>query len=58
MKAICPECEWEFKIDEPEENEILACPDCSLNLKVRTIDAANDMVVLELTETAADDWGQ
>jgi lysine biosynthesis protein LysW len=56
--AECPECEWEFKIESPDRNEVVRCGDCNLSLIVRNLDEQDKKVTLELTETDADDWGQ
>lgn len=58
IKAICPECEWEFEVEEPEVNEVFICEDCGLNLKVTEIDLVHHRLALKLTETDADDWGE
>ncbi|MEM9866053.1 MAG: lysine biosynthesis protein LysW [Bacteroidota bacterium] len=58
FKAVCPECEYEFYIDDPEVNEIIVCPDCKLNLMIMSVNTVNKTVELELTETYADDWGE
>ncbi|HMB51682.1 MAG TPA: lysine biosynthesis protein LysW [Thermoanaerobaculia bacterium] len=58
LQAVCPECEYEFEVEDPQRDEVLTCDDCSLNLRVTTVDAAAHRVGLELTETAAEDWGE
>jgi lysine biosynthesis protein LysW len=57
-KIKCPECEWEFRVEDPQINEIIACPDCKLNLKVVDIEESGRKIISEMTETEADDWGQ
>jgi lysine biosynthesis protein LysW len=56
--AECPECEWAFDIESPEQNEVVRCGDCNLSLIVKELDEQEKKVRLELTETDADDWGQ
>lgn len=56
MKTKCPECELEFKIENPKVGEVITCPDCALNLQVESI--SNNNVILVLSETEAEDWGQ
>ncbi len=58
FKAICPECEFEFNIEDPELDEVITCGDCSLNLQITKIDTKDKKVQFELTETDADDWGE
>ena len=54
----CPECEWEFSVEDPVEGEVLVCDDCSLNLIVEDVDVRSGRVRVALTQTDADDWGQ
>jgi lysine biosynthesis protein LysW len=56
--AQCPECEWNFEIEDPQEGEVVQCADCNLNFLVKGMDPAAGRVHLELTETDADDWGE
>lgn len=56
--AVCPECEYEFFIDDPEIDEIIVCPDCKLSLIIKSVDTERMTVELELTENVADDWGE
>ncbi len=56
--AICPECEWKFNMEAPENNEIIVCQDCKLNLIVVDVAESENTITLQLTETDADDWGQ
>jgi DNA-directed RNA polymerase subunit RPC12/RpoP len=57
-KATCPECEWTFNIECPEQNEVVRCGDCNLSLVIKKVEEGVRKVQLELTETDADDWGQ
>jgi len=52
----CPECEFQFSVEKPMVGEVLACPDCQLNLLVTA--TLGTQVEVELTETDAEDWGQ
>ncbi|MCL2505312.1 MAG: lysine biosynthesis protein LysW [Alphaproteobacteria bacterium] len=55
-KTICSECDFEFLLDEPELGEVIVCPECGLNLIIKEIE--EESVVVELTETDIEDWGQ
>ncbi len=52
----CPECEFDFSLEAPSKGEVIACPDCQLNLLVTGV--TGETVDVELTETDAEDWGQ
>ena len=53
----CPSCFFDVEVaDGTLEGEIVQCEDCGLDLEVRKIDA--DSVVLELVESAEEDWGE
>ncbi|MHA1799183.1 MAG: lysine biosynthesis protein LysW [Candidatus Helarchaeota archaeon] len=57
MKAICPECFFEFELDEGVIlGEILTCEDCGAELEV--IEIKNDEVKLQVAETEEEDWGE
>ena len=58
FETVCPECEYPFKIESPEVNEIISCDDCGLNMSITAVDAQNQSIQLELTENDADDWGE
>ena len=58
FKTICPECEYPFKIESPEVNEVVCCDDCGLNMLITAVDVQKGAVQLQLTENEADDWGQ
>ena len=58
FETVCPECEYVFKLEDPEKDEVICCDDCGLNLLVRAVDAERRTVVLELTANQADDWGE
>ncbi len=52
----CPECEYKFDAEHLVKGEVLACPDCQLNLMITEIEGSQASV--ELTDTDAEDWGQ
>jgi hypothetical protein len=57
-RLICPECEFDSKIDNPMVDEVIVCGDCALNLRVVKIDENAQCVRAELTETSHQDWGE
>lgn len=57
-EVVCPECEYQFRLEDPSIDEVIQCGDCLLNLKVVSIDPAARKAVLELTKTRGEDWGQ
>ena len=53
--ATCPECAAEFELDEgTEENEIIVCPDCGVDLEVTALEP----VTVELAPMEEEDWGE
>ena len=57
MKATCPECYFEFELDEGVIlGEILTCEDCGAELEV--IEIKSDEVKLQIAETEEEDWGE
>ncbi|MBC8333732.1 MAG: lysine biosynthesis protein LysW [Anaerolineales bacterium] len=55
MSTNCPECAAEFDLDSgTEENEIVVCSDCGVDLEVTSLDPAT--VVLAPMEE--EDWGE
>ena len=57
MKATCPECFFEFELDEGVIlGEILTCEDCGAELEV--IEIKSDKVKLQIAETEEEDWGE
>jgi alpha-aminoadipate carrier protein LysW len=53
--ATCPECEAEISLaDDTLEGEIVQCPDCGVELEVRSIDPP----VLDLAPEEEEDWGE
>ncbi len=57
MKATCPECYFEFKIDdEVMLGEIIECSDCGVELEV--IEIKDKAVTLQKAEAEEEDWGE
>lgn len=55
MKAQCPECAAELTLAaDVEVGEIVLCPDCGVELEVRSVNP----IVLELAPQEAEDWGE
>jgi alpha-aminoadipate carrier protein LysW len=55
MVANCPECEAEITLDaNVEQNEIVVCPDCGVDLEVISLDP----LTLELAPMEEEDWGE
>ena len=55
MQAECPECMAELSLpDDVEENEILVCPDCGVELEVISVEPLE----LEMAPEEAEDWGE
>ena len=53
--VTCPECAAEFELDEgTEENEIIVCPDCGVDLEVTSLDPAE----VEVAPMEDEDWGE
>lgn len=53
--VTCPECEAHFNLKNgTEENEIVVCPDCGLDLEVVSLAP----VVLQAAPMEAEDWGE
>ena len=53
--VTCPECAAEFELDEgTEENEIIVCPDCGVDLEVTSLDPTE----VELAPMEEEDWGE
>lgn len=57
-RLTCPECEFDFQVDNPMVDEVVVCGDCALNLRVVSVDEAARSVRAELTETSHQDWGE
>ncbi len=57
MKATCPECYYEFEVDnEVMLGEVIECPDCGIELEV--IEIKEEEVVLQKAESEEEDWGE
>ena len=55
MNAVCPECEAEISLEDGvEQNEIIVCPDCGVDLEVVSLDP----LTLEPAPMEAEDWGE
>ena len=53
--ATCPECAAEIVLDaETEENEVIVCPDCGVDLEVISLDP----VTVDLAPMEEEDWGE
>lgn len=53
--VTCPECAAEFELEEgTEENEIIVCPDCGVDLEVTALDPAT----VEVAPMEEEDWGE
>ena len=52
---VCLECDAEFELDAgTEENEIIVCPDCGVDLEVVSLDPPQ----VELAPMEEEDWGE
>ena len=53
--TTCPECMAEIElITGTEENEIIVCPDCGVDLEVVSLNPP----AVELAPMEAEDWGE
>ncbi len=53
--ATCPECDAELTLgDDTMEGEIVQCPDCGVELEVRSLDPPE----LDLAPAEEEDWGE
>ncbi len=53
--VTCPECAAEIQLETgTEENEIIVCPDCGVDLEVVSLDPP----AVELAPMEAEDWGE
>ena len=51
----CPECDAEITLEaNTEVGEILVCPDCGVDLEVKSLTPA----VVELAPMEQEDWGE
>ena len=53
--AECPECGAQIALKNPEKGEIIVCPDCGLELEVRSV---NPVVELAPAPQEEEDWGE
>lgn len=54
-KATCPECAAEIDFEAgTEENEIIVCPDCGVDLEVISLEPAE----VALAPMEEEDWGE
>ncbi|MCI0519147.1 MAG: lysine biosynthesis protein LysW [Chloroflexi bacterium] len=56
MKPVaCPECAAEFEFDaDTEQNEIIVCPECGVDLEVISLDPP----AVEPAPMEQEDWGE
>jgi len=55
MAATCPNCATDVAMEEaPEVSEVIACPDCMVELEVISLDP----VRLGLAPEVEEDWGE
>jgi len=52
--ADCPECGAQIALTNPEKGEIIVCPDCGLELEVRSVSP----ITLEPAPQEEEDWGE
>lgn len=50
----CIECGASIRLTNPVQGEIVECPDCGLELEVRTVDP----IRLEIAPQEQEDWGE
>jgi alpha-aminoadipate carrier protein LysW len=51
----CPECDTEITLEASTEvGEILVCPDCGVDLEVKSLNPAS----VELAPMEQEDWGE
>ncbi|MHA1606214.1 MAG: lysine biosynthesis protein LysW [Candidatus Freyarchaeota archaeon] len=56
MKVTCPECYYEFEVDDDIiVGEIVECPDCGAELEVVSV---NDGEVVLQAVSVEEDWGE
>lgn len=55
MNGKCPECDADIVVEKGTElGEILVCPDCGVELEVKSLDP----VQLDLAPREEEDWGE
>ena len=55
MKVKCLTCDASFETEKPVIGEIIDCPDCGLNLIVKSL---NNGIKLEIVSEEEEDWGE
>ena len=55
LKVKCLTCDASFETEKPVIGEILDCPDCGLNLIVKSL---NNGIQLEIVSEEEEDWGE
>jgi alpha-aminoadipate carrier protein LysW len=57
IKAECPSCYFGLELDdETIVGEVIACPDCGVDLEVMEIE--NGEATVEVAEMTEEDWGE
>ncbi|NVM53402.1 MAG: lysine biosynthesis protein LysW [Candidatus Helarchaeota archaeon] len=57
MKATCPECYFEFNVDDDVMlGEVIECSDCGTELEV--IEIKEKEIALQKAEAEEEDWGE
>lgn len=57
MKATCPECYFEFTVDDDVMlGEVIECSDCGTELEV--IEIKKKEIALQKAEAEEEDWGE
>ena len=55
MNTVCPECDARVPLtDDVATGEIVQCPDCAVELEVRTLNP----VSVDLAPAEEEDWGE
>ncbi|MFQ5615500.1 MAG: lysine biosynthesis protein LysW [Anaerolineales bacterium] len=55
LTTLCVECEGEVNLDaNVEQNEIVVCPDCGVDLEVISLDP----LTLDVAPMEDEDWGE
>ena len=55
MDIKCPNCMSKFKAVDVVIGEILDCPDCGINLKVKNVERG---IEVDITLEEEEDWGE
>ncbi len=57
IKAECPSCYFELELDDDTiVGEVVACPDCGVDLEVMKIE--NSKATVQVAEMTEEDWGE